>query len=318
MITGLPAGAQYTVTEKEVDGYTTTVNGNAGNAASGTITSNTTAEANFTNTYSVAGSLSGSDALTVTKELAGREWLDTDRFAYALTPADEATTTAVNGGFITLPENAGSLEITKESAEHQAAFGDIQFMITGTFKFNVTEQPSGIVGITDDQEAERTVVVKVTDKKDGTLDIAIVEDESENLTFTNTYGASTGDEDIAAQIPATKKLTGRDMKAEEFQFEVVTRKVDEAAEGFKEEVVAVGTNGEAANDIPGAVTFAGKDDVKLAYTVESLNQAVKDGYAVKEVQNGQNVWTVSYTARELTTNLPVSYTHLTLPTKLEV
>ena len=304
VITGLPAGAQYTVTETETAGYTTSVNGQAGNEASGTIAAEETAAADFTNTYSVAGSLIGSETLTVTKELAGREWLDTDRFAYALTPADEATATVVNGGFITLPANAGGLEITKASAEHQAAFGDIQFMITGTFKFNVTEQPSGIVGITDDQEAERTVVVKVTDKKDGTLDIAIVEDESENLTFTNTYGASTGDEDIAAQIPATKKLTGRDMKAEEFQFEVVTRKVDEAAEGFKEEVVAVGTNGEAANDIPGAVTFAGKDDVKLAYTVESLNQAVKDGYAVKEVQNGQNVWTVSYTARELTTNLP--------------
>mgnify|MGYP000046072383 CR=1 FL=1 len=85
VITGLPAGAQYTVTEKEVDGYTTTVNGNAGNAASGTITSNTTAEANFTNTYSVAGSLSGSEALKVTKELTGRKWLDTDTFSYTLT-----------------------------------------------------------------------------------------------------------------------------------------------------------------------------------------------------------------------------------------
>ena len=304
VITGLPAGAQYTVTETAVAGYTTSVNGQAGNAVSGTIVAEETAAADFTNTYSVAGSLSGSDALTVTKELAGREWLDTDRFAYALTPADEATTTAVNGGFIILPENAGSLEITNASAEHQAAFGDIQFTIAGTFKFNVTEQPSGIAGITDDKNAERTVVVNVTDKKDGTLDIAIVEDESENLTFTNTYGASTGDEDIAAQIPATKKLTGRDMNAEEFQFEVVTRKADEAVEGFKEEVVAVGTNAEAANDTLGTVTFAGKDDVKLAYTVESLNQAVKDGYAVKEVQNGQNVWTVSYTARELTTNLP--------------
>ena len=305
VITGLPAGAQYTVTEKAVAGYTTSVNGQAGNEASGTIAAEETAAADFTNTYSVAGSLIGSDALTVTKELVGREWLDTDHFAYMLTPADEATATAVNGGFITLPENAGGLEITKASAEHQAAFGDIQFTIAGTFKFNVTEQPSGIAGITDDQEAERTVVVKVTDKKDGTLEIVIVEDESENLTFTNTYGASTGDEDIAAQIPATKKLTGRDMNAEEFQFEVVTRKADEAVEGFKEEVVAVGTNAEAANDTLGTVTFAGKDDVNLTYTVESLNQAVKDGYAVKEVQqNGQVAWMVSYTARELTTNLP--------------
>ena len=304
VITGLPAGAQYTVTETAVAGYTTSVNGQAGNEASGTIAADATAAADFTNTYSVAGSLSGSDALTVTKELVGREWLDTDRFAYALTPADEATATAVNDGFITLPDNAGSLEITKESAEHQAAFGDIQFTIAGTFKFHVTEQPSGIAGITDDKNAERTVVVNVTDKKDGTLKIAIVEDESENLTFTNTYGASTVDEDIAARIPATKKLTGRDMNAEEFQFEVVTRKADEKAENFKEEVVATGTNAAAKADEAGTVTFAGKDEVKLTYTVESLNKAVEAGYAVKEIKTGQSVWTVSYTARELTDKLP--------------
>lgn len=298
-ITGLPAGAQYKVTETKADGYTADAL-----VKEGTVAAEKTANADFTNTYSVAGSLSGSDALTVTKELVGREWLDTDRFAYALTPADEATATAVNDGFITLPANADSLEITNAFAEHQAAFGDIQFTIAGTFKFNVTERPSGIAGIMDDKNAERTVVVNVTDKKDGTLKIAIVEDESENLTFTNTYGASTVDEDIAAQIPATKKLTGRDMKAEEFQFEVVTRKADEAAEGFKEEVVANGENVKANSNEAGTVAFAGKDDVKLAYTVESLNKAVKDGYAVKEIKNGRSVWTVSYTARELTDELP--------------
>ena len=298
-ITGLPAGAQYKVTETKADGYTADAL-----VKEGTVAAAKTANADFTNTYSVAGSLSGSDALTVTKKLVGREWLDTDRFAYALTPADEATATAVNDGFITLPANADSLEITNAFAEHQAAFGDIQFTIAGTFKFNVTERPSGIAGIMDDKNAERTVVVNVTDKKDGTLKIAIVEDESENLTFTNTYGASTVDEDIAAQIPATKKLTGRDMKAEEFQFEVVTRKADEKAKNFKEERVATGTNVAARAGEAGTVKFAGKDNVKLTYTVESLNQAVKDGYAVKNVQNGQNVWTVSYTARELTDNLP--------------
>lgn len=304
VITGLPVGAQYTVTEKAVTGYITSVNGQVSNAASGTIAAEETAVADFTNAYSVTGSLTGSDALTVTKELVGREWLDTDIFAYRLTAADEATKKAVEGKFITLPDNAGSLEITKESAEYQAAFGDIQFTIAGTFKFHVTEQPSGIAGITDDKNAERTVVVKATDKKDGTLEAVVVKDESEDLTFTNTYGAGTGEDDIAAQIPATKKLTGRDMKAEEFQFEVVTRKADENAENFKEEVVAAGTNKAAKADVAGTVTFAGKDDVKLTYTVESLNKAVEAGYAVKEVKEGQSVWTVSYTARELTDKLP--------------
>lgn len=298
-ITGLPSGAQYTVTETPETGYTSD---KENNTVTGTIPTKETATADFTNTYSVAGSLTGSDALTVTKELVGREWLDTDSFAYTLTPADDATTKAVNGGFIRLPENAVNLVITKESAEHKAAFGDIQFTIAGTFKFHVTEQPSGIAGITDDPETERTVVVKVTDKKDGTLDIAIVKDKSDNLTFTNTYGASTREDDIAAKIPATKKLTGRDMNADEFAFEVVTRAVEEAEE-FTETVVATGKNVAGADGEAARVTFAGSDAngaKALNYTTRSLNEAVEAGYATKE----GNVWTVNYTAREKTDSLP--------------
>lgn len=303
-IEGLPDGAQYTVTEKDASGYKTSVNGKEGKSTSGEIAEGETKEANFTNTYSVSGSLDGSKALIVTKKLVGREWLDTDTFAYELTAADDKTKSAVEDRFIKLPDNAGNLEIKKEPAEHKAAFGEIQFTIAGTFTFNVTEQPSGIAGITDDKNAERTVVVKVTDKKDGKLEAVVVEDKSENLEFTNTYGAGTKDEDIAAQISATKKLTGRNMKAGEFQFEVVTRKADEKVEGFKEEVVATGENAKANANEAGTVTFAGKDGVKLTYTVESLNKAVEAGYAVKKVKEGQSVWTVSYTARELTDNLP--------------
>lgn len=42
--------------------------------------------------------------------------------------------------------------------------------------------------------------------------------------------------------------------------------------------------------------------MNLVYTTESLNQAVTDGYAIKAVVDGKTVWTVNYTARELTNN----------------
>ena len=293
-ITGLPAGAQYKVTEAKADGYTADEL-----VKEGTVAAEKTANADFTNTYSVAGSLTGSDALTVTKKLEGREWLDTDTFKYRLTAADEATQKAVEGKFITLPENAVNLEITKESAEHKEAFGDIQFTIAGTFKFNVTEQKSGIAGVTDDAKPVREIFVNVVDNKDGTLTARIAE-KSDNLTFTNTYGAESGD--IAEQISATKKLTGRDINAGEFAFEVVTRAV-EGAEEFTETVVATGTNAAGADGEAARVTFAGSDAngaKALNYTTKSLNEAVEAGYAVKE----GNVWTVNYTAREKTDSLP--------------
>ena len=93
------------------------------------------------------------------------------------------------------------------------------------------------------------------------------------------------------------------MKANEFRFEIVTRAA-ENPEGFKETFAAAGTNTEAAEGAEGAVKFAGNDGA-LTYTTESLDQAVKDGYAVKsENDDGSDVWTVSYTAREITDKLP--------------
>ena len=89
------------------------------------------------------------------------------------------------------------------------------------------------------------------------------------------------------------------MMANEFRFEIVTRAA-ENPEGFKETFAAAGTNTEAAEGAEGAVKFAGNDGA-LTYTTESLDQAVKDGYAVKsENDDGSDVWTVSYTAREIT------------------
>lgn len=186
-------------------------------------------------------------------------------------------------------------------AEKQAAFGNITFNIAGTFKFNVTEQKGGIAGVTDDAKPVREIVVNVVDNKDGTL-TATIADGSDNLIFTNTYGAGSGKEDIAAKIPATKKLTGRDMNADEFAFEVVTRAV-EGAEEFTETVVATGKNVAGADGEAARVTFAGSDAngaKALNYTTKSLNKAVEAGYAVKE----GNVWTVNYTAREKTDRLP--------------
>lgn len=311
-IIGLPAGTKFTVTETAAAGYTPSPEGGAIN---GSVTAEKKAKADFTNTYSVTGNLTGAESLKVTKNFTGREgnqWLESDAFTFTLTAADDkATQDAIKAGLITLTDPK-EITIDGTMAEKQAAFGNITFNIAGTFKFNVTEQESNIAGVTDDANRVRKIVVNVVDNKDGTLKATIAEG-SDNLTFTNTYGAGSGKNDIAAQINATKKLTGRDMQAGEFDFEVVTRKTPEYTGNFTPVVVATGTNAVAAEGAEGGVTFAGYDGngkMNLVYTTESLNQAVTDGYAIKAVVDGKTVWTVNYTARELTNNLPKGVTSI--------
>lgn len=303
-IYGLSNGDTYSIEETPIPkGFTAKEN-----PITGTIAGNEIVTAEFENTYAATGELDGNTNLKVTKNFTGREgnkWLESDAFTFTLTAADEATQNAIKEKLIKLPETT-EITINGAMAEKQAAFGNITFNIAGTFKFNVTEQKGGIAGVTDDAKPVREIVVNVVDNKDGTLTATIAE-KSDNLTFTNTYGAGSGKKDIAAQIQATKKLTGRDMQAGEFDFEVVTRKTPEYTGNFTPVVVATGTNAAAAEGAEGGVTFAGYDGngkMNLVYTTESLNQAVTDGYAIKAVVDGKTVWTVNYTARELTNNLP--------------
>lgn len=303
-IYGLSNGDTYSIEETQIPkGFTAKEN-----PIEGTIKGNEIVTAKFENTYAATGELDGNTNLKVTKNFTGREgnkWLESDVFTFTLTAADdEATQNAIKEELIKLPDPT-EITINSKTEGKQAAFGNITFSTAGTFKFNVTEQESGIAGVTDDAKPVKAIVVNVVDNKDGTL-TATIADGSDNLIFTNTYGAGSGKEDIAAKIPATKKLTGRDMNADEFAFEVVTRAV-EGAEEFTETVVATGTNLAGADGEAARVTFAGSDAngaKALNYTTKSLNEAVEAGYAVKE----GNVWTVNYTAREKTDSLPKGVT----------
>ena len=81
---------------------------------------------------------------------------------------DDATKAAVDAGNIKLPDNATDITIKNDTADHQAAFGDITFKQAGTFKFTITEEQGGLGGIAYDT-TPKTVTVKVTDQGDGTL-----------------------------------------------------------------------------------------------------------------------------------------------------
>ncbi len=79
IISGLPVGAHYTVTEDAAEGYATTAEG-----AEGTVTE-AGATAAFTNTYGTV--TEGRDVSTAglfTKTLEGRDWAEGDSFQFTL------------------------------------------------------------------------------------------------------------------------------------------------------------------------------------------------------------------------------------------
>ena len=150
--------------------------------------------------------------------------------------------------------------------------------------------------------ASYTIKITLTDNNNGTLSAATTVTKhgeafgEKILPFTNTYTAASED-DTAAAIDATKKLTGRELKDKEFSFEVATRAA-EGAQSFQETVVANGVN-----DAAGKVTFAGLDG-QMTYDLDKLDAAVKAGYARVEDKDGKRQWTLNYTAREKTDKLP--------------
>ncbi len=149
----------------------------------------------FTNKYTTTGTLDGATNLEVTKSFTGRdndEWLDTDSFGFKLEAADEATTKAITDGEVVLPDNATSLVIDAQTADHKAAFGDIIFNAEGTYIFKVTEtvpaDEDKIAGVTYDTH-EATITVTTEDNGDGTLTVT-PQIDADALTFTNTYKPS--------------------------------------------------------------------------------------------------------------------------------
>lgn len=88
-----------------------------------------------------------------------------------------------------------------------------------TFTYKVTESGSAD-GVTNDTET-KTVSFKVTDDGNGKLTVERLGAASDPaFTFTNTYSVQPVDSSVTDQVTVTKNLTGRDMKAGEFEFQL--------------------------------------------------------------------------------------------------
>ena len=109
-----------------------------------------------------------------------------------------------------------------------------------TFTYTVTESGSA-PGVSNDANATRKVSYTVTDDGAGHLSVVREGDGGADFTFTNTYSVAPTDSSVTDQVTTVKRLTGRDLAAGEFTFELLEDGV----------TVASGTN-----DANGTVTLS--------------------------------------------------------------
>lgn len=89
-----------------------------------------------------------------------------------------------------------------------------------TFTYTVTESGSA-PGVTNDANTARKVSYTVTDDRAGHLSVVRNGGDGAAFTFTNTYSVTPTDSVVTDQVKTVKRLTGRDLAAGEFTFELL-------------------------------------------------------------------------------------------------
>lgn len=216
----------------------------------------------FENVYEAQPTdLNGNTYLEVIKNFTGRpddEWLEDDAFTFTLAGGNEATLAAIEAGDIVMPAD---LEITIDNTDDpkEKAFGNITFKKAGNYVFTVTEQASGIAGVTDDSKPVRMLNVSVVDNLNGTM-TATVTAGSDNLIFNNNYKPASGTLSGDTDLKVSKNFTGRNnnewLESDEFTFTLAAN--DDATKAAVESGTVV------LPDNADEITIAGTDDEKTA------------------------------------------------------
>ena len=179
----------------------------------------------------------------LTKVLVGRNWTKEDAFEFGLTSEDGAP----------MPESATApvaVSVTKDDLDNGKAainFGTIKYNEPGTYVYKVSEKNAGttVDGIAYSKNvAEITVTVTPNKKGELSADVKVTWSEADETEFKNVYTAEPVESSVTDKIDVTKSLTGRDLAAGEFSFEL--------AEIVDKEFKPVET---VTNDANGKVTF---------------------------------------------------------------
>ncbi len=210
----------------------------------------------------------------LTKVLEGRKWTAEDTFEFELTSENNAP----------LPESAttaATATVTRDDLDKGKAaisFGEIPYDKPGTYVYKVSEKNAGqtIDGIAySENVAEITVTVTPNKKGELNAEVKVTSGKSE---FKNTYSAKPAKSSVTDEIKVTKVLTGRELKAGEFSFEL--REV----KGEDSELIET-----VKNDAKGNVAFSAIKYTEIGQHTYTLHEVAGDAGGITY---DENVYTI--------------------------
>lgn len=155
------------------------------------------------------------------KHLTGRD-LNDGEFAAELKDSDGNLLQTKR--FARVPRDAQSDKATNvREGEGTLEFDKLTFDRAGVYTYTVTEQDGNLGGVTYDRTVHTVTVTVTEDAKTHRLVAAVShsngEGGEEGILFRNTYRPG----NVVVELAARKNLTGRGLKADEFEFELVDK-----------------------------------------------------------------------------------------------
>ena len=167
------------------------------------------------------------------------------------------------------------------TSSEEVSFDSITYKEDGTYKYEISEVKGKLNGVTYDEKVydvkvevskdeNGTGVIKVSSREKGAEDAEYKLLEKGTVftaEFINTYKA----EQVETTVSGTKTLTGRDLKADEFEFSLTP-------------VSAVAEDGTAITDSNAAQTTKNDKDGNIVFEKLNYTEAGTYTYSVKEIQ----------------------------------
>lgn len=255
-------------------------------------TSTGVATVKFKNTYTVTEAATYTPS--VTKVVVGAD--APDKFTFAMTAADDATKTAIDGKFITgssmsaengYAEEKQTTAALKDGEHEKIDFSKLTFNKPGTYKFAINEQvPNGLGEWTYDTHTY-VLTITVTDEGGKLVARADGATGSEGFIFTNRYRTSTSYE-LQGGLEIVKTLNGHDLHAGMFGFTVTgedaasTDKLNKLLRADEGKLTVTNdepqADGTSHTGILGGLTFATEDAGKTFTYKVVENGGGKGGY----------------------------------------